>query len=55
MVTLKKKKNNELFVTSLLIPNQEGTSDTCITKDEEAIFDYQDKNGLLTLGWIHVK
>ncbi|KAI9251326.1 hypothetical protein EDC94DRAFT_622118 [Helicostylum pulchrum] len=48
-----KLKNNELFVTSLLIPNQEGTSDTCITKDEEAIFDYQDKNGLLTLGWIH--
>ncbi|KAI9355792.1 hypothetical protein BD770DRAFT_390740 [Pilaira anomala] len=48
-----KLKNNELFVTSLLIPNQEGTSDTCITKDEEAIFDYQDKNELLTLGWIH--
>ncbi|GAA5812786.1 hypothetical protein MFLAVUS_006244 [Mucor flavus] len=48
-----KLKNNELFVTSLLIPNQEGTSDTCITKNEEAIFDYQDKNGLLTLGWIH--
>lgn len=41
-------------MTSLLIPNQEGTSDTCTTKDEEAIFEYQDKNGLLTLGWIHV-
>lgn len=41
-------------MTSLLIPNQEGTSDTCTTKDEEAIFEHQDKNGLITLGWIHV-
>lgn len=48
-----KLKNNELYVTSLLIPNQEGTSDTCTTKDEEAIFEHQDKNGLITLGWIH--
>ncbi|KAG2203273.1 hypothetical protein INT47_000193, partial [Mucor saturninus] len=48
-----KLQNNELFVTSLLIPNQEGTSDTCITRNEEAIFEYQDNHGLLTLGWIH--
>lgn len=31
-----------------------GTSDTCATKDEESIFEFQDKRGLITLGWIHV-
>ncbi|KAK4511924.1 uncharacterized protein ATC70_003923 [Mucor velutinosus] len=49
-----KLKNNQFFVTSLIIPNQMGTSDTCTTKDEEAIFEYQDERGLITLGWIHV-
>ncbi|CAO0793192.1 unnamed protein product [Mucor circinelloides] len=48
-----KLKDNQLFVTSLIIPNQMGTSDTCTTKDEEAIFEFQDKRGLITLGWIH--
>ncbi|KAF1803006.1 hypothetical protein V8B55DRAFT_1501705 [Mucor lusitanicus] len=48
-----KLKNNQFYVTSLIIPNQMGTSDTCTTKDEEAIFEYQDERGLITLGWIH--
>ncbi|CAO3616055.1 unnamed protein product [Mucor fragilis] len=48
-----KLKNNQFFVTSLIIPNQIGTSDTCTTKDEEAIFEYQNERGLITLGWIH--
>jgi proteasome lid subunit RPN8/RPN11 len=45
---------NEVFqVTCLMIPKQVGTSDTCATTDEEEIFDFQMKNDLLTLGWIH--
>ncbi|KAI8883229.1 Mov34-domain-containing protein, partial [Backusella circina FSU 941] len=46
-------ENNELIVTTLIIPNQSGTPDTCATLDEESIFKYQEKLGLLTLGWIH--
>ena len=29
------------------------TSDSCTTTDEEALFEFQDKHSLLTLGWIH--
>lgn len=49
------QERNELHVTSLIIPNQLGTSDTCTTQHEEAIFEYQNKRGLMTFGWIHVK
>ncbi|KAK2720128.1 hypothetical protein QYM36_004137 [Artemia franciscana] len=42
------------FVCShLIIPEQTGTSDSCVTLKEENIFEVQDKNQLLTLGWIH--
>ncbi|EMS20061.1 STAM-binding protein [Rhodotorula toruloides NP11] len=40
-------------VTHLLVPKQEGTSDTCTTMNEEEVFEFQDRRGLLTLGWIH--
>lgn len=46
-------KNRKFFVTALIIPKQESTSDTCQTVNEEEIFDYQDKQSLFTLGWIH--
>ncbi|GAO46540.1 Mov34-domain-containing protein [Saitoella complicata NRRL Y-17804] len=48
-----KLKQNALFVTHLVIPAQESTSDTCQTIDEGAIFEFQDARELLTLGWIH--
>ncbi len=44
---------NRFSVTHLLIPKQSGTADSCTTEGEEAIFDYQDKHDLITLGWIH--
>ncbi|XP_015117776.1 STAM-binding protein-like A [Diachasma alloeum] len=44
---------NQLFVTHLLIPQQMGSSDSCVTHNEEDIFDYQDQHSLITLGWIH--
>ncbi len=46
-------KQNALFITTLVIPAQESTSDTCATTDEEALFEFQDSRNLLTLGWIH--
>ena len=47
-------RNNAYFVTHLIIPKQESTSDTCATTDEEGLFNLQDENELFTIGWIHV-
>lgn len=44
---------NALFVSRLVIPEQEATSDTCATKDEMGLFDYCDKEDLMVFGWIH--
>ncbi|KAG0632791.1 hypothetical protein HOY80DRAFT_733244 [Tuber brumale] len=44
---------NALFVSRLVIPEQEATSDTCSTKDEEGLFEYVDREELMVLGWIH--
>lgn len=46
-------KNNILKITTLIIPKQKGTPDTCTTENEEELFDIQDKYDLLTFGWIH--
>jgi STAM-binding protein len=45
--------SNAFFVSKLVIPEQESTSDTCDTINEGALFDYCDKEDLMTLGWIH--
>ncbi|GAA5821698.1 hypothetical protein JCM11251_000980 [Rhodosporidiobolus azoricus] len=44
---------NTLTVTHLLVPKQTGTSDTCETRNEEEQLQFQEREGLLTLGWIH--
>lgn len=44
---------NALFISKLVIPDQESTSDTCETVDESALFDYCDGEDLMVLGWIH--
>uniref|UniRef100_A0A7N0UIU2 MPN domain-containing protein n=1 Tax=Kalanchoe fedtschenkoi TaxID=63787 RepID=A0A7N0UIU2_KALFE len=46
-------KNRKFYVTSLIIPKQESTSDSCQTTNEEEIFEVQDKQSLFPLGWIH--
>ncbi|XP_030455630.1 AMSH-like ubiquitin thioesterase 1 isoform X3 [Syzygium oleosum] len=46
-------KNRKFFVTALIIPKQESTSDSCQTTNEEEIFEVQDKQSLFPLGWIH--
>ncbi|PKU68440.1 AMSH-like ubiquitin thioesterase 3 [Dendrobium catenatum] len=46
-------KNSTFVVTTLIIPKQESTSDSCQTTDEEEIFNVQDERSLFPLGWIH--
>ena len=45
--------SNALFISKLVIPEQESTSDTCQTVNESALFDYCDSEDLMVLGWIH--
>ncbi|CAH9055080.1 unnamed protein product [Cuscuta europaea] len=46
-------KNRVFHITTLIIPKQESTTDTCQTLNEEEIFEVQDKRSLFPLGWIH--
>lgn len=46
-------KNRMFYITTLIIPKQEATSDSCQTTDEEEIFNVQDQRSLFPLGWIH--
>lgn len=48
-----KLQHNAFFITRLVIPHQESTSDTCNTTHEEMLFNYLDQNDLFILGWIH--
>ena len=45
--------SNALFISKLVIPDQESTSDTCETINESELFDYVDGEDLMVLGWIH--
>lgn len=46
--------NNHVFtITTLLIPKQISTADTCATTDEDEVFRFQTSRDLMTLGWIH--
>lgn len=44
---------NKLLITHVIVPKQKGTADSCTTMNEEDIFNYQDQQNLITLGWIH--
>lgn len=46
-------RNRVFHITTLIIPKQESTSDSCQTLNEEEIFEVQDKRSLFQLGWIH--
>ncbi|RHY72443.1 hypothetical protein DYB38_014351 [Aphanomyces astaci] len=47
-------KDQRLSITTLIIPKQEGSSDTCTMTHEEDLFEYCIQHDLLTLGWIHL-
>lgn len=48
-----KLERNQLIITHMILPKQNGTPDSCTTTNEEEIFDYQDQHNLITIGWIH--
>ncbi|GAM83275.1 hypothetical protein ANO11243_012610 [Dothideomycetidae sp. 11243] len=47
--------SNALFISHLVVPAQESTSDTCDTTEagDAALFDYVDNAQLMVCGWIH--
>ncbi|KAK4433882.1 AMSH-like ubiquitin thioesterase 3 [Sesamum alatum] len=46
-------RDRVFHITTLIIPKQESTSDSCQTLNEEEIFEVQDTRSLFSLGWIH--
>jgi STAM-binding protein len=50
---LGKDKGTKFAVTTLLIPRQRATSDTCAMEEEELVLQFTEERNLITLGWIH--
>ncbi|EGO01337.1 hypothetical protein SERLA73DRAFT_159766 [Serpula lacrymans var. lacrymans S7.3] len=50
---LGKDKGHKYVVTTLLIPKQHSTSDTCTMDEEELVLQFTEERALITLGWIH--
>lgn len=48
------QERDKLIITHMIVPKQKGTPDSCVTMNEEELFDFQDQHNLITLGWIHV-
>ncbi|KZV71236.1 hypothetical protein PENSPDRAFT_630656 [Peniophora sp. CONT] len=44
---------HRFYVTTLLIPRQHSTSDTCTMDEEELVLEFTETRSLVTLGWIH--
>jgi hypothetical protein len=45
-------KGGRYVVTTLLIPKQHATSDTCAIDEEELVMQFTEKRSLITLGWV---
>ncbi|KAK0224236.1 hypothetical protein IW262DRAFT_1269407 [Armillaria fumosa] len=50
---LGKDKGHKFVVTTMLIPKQHSTSDTCTMDEEELVLRFTEERNLITLGWIH--
>ncbi|KAJ7240017.1 hypothetical protein C8J57DRAFT_1085992 [Mycena rebaudengoi] len=46
-------KGGRYVVSTLLIPKQHATSDTCTMDEEEGVLGFTEERNLITLGWIH--
>lgn len=46
-------RNNELHISTLILPKQKATSDSCEALDEGELFTVMDQKNLIALGWIH--
>jgi STAM-binding protein len=51
---LGKDKRSRFVVTTLLIPKQHSTSDTCTMDEEELVMSFTEERSLITLGWVGV-
>ena len=51
---LGKDKKSRFVVTTLLIPKQHSTSDTCTMDEEELVMSFTEERSLITLGWVTV-
>lgn len=49
---LGKDKGSKYIVTTLLIPKQHSTSDTCTMDEEELVLQFTEERHLITLGWV---
>ena len=49
---LGKSKTHKFVVTTLLIPKQHSTSDTCTMDEEELVLQFTEERNLITLGWV---
>ena len=49
---LGKDKGDKYVVTTLLIPKQHSTSDTCTMDEEELVMQFTEERHLITLGWV---
>lgn len=52
---LGKDKGHKFSVTTLLIPKQHSTSDTCTMDEEELVLQFTEERSLITLGWVSPK
>ncbi|KAK4402785.1 AMSH-like ubiquitin thioesterase 2 [Sesamum angolense] len=46
-------KDGTFYITTLIIPKQEATSDSCQAVNEEEIYAIQNEESLFPIGWIH--
>ena len=51
---LGKDKKSRFVVTTLLIPKQHSTSDTCTMDEEELVMNFTEERSLITLGWVRI-
>jgi hypothetical protein len=49
---LGRDKGTKFVVSTLLIPKQHSTSDTCTMDEEELVMRFTEERGLITLGWV---
>lgn len=49
---LGRDKGSKFVVTTLLIPKQHSTSDTCTMDEEELVMQFTEERNLITLGWV---
>lgn len=52
---LGKDKGSKFVVTTLLIPKQHSTSDTCTMDEEELVMMFTEERSLITLGWVRLQ